>query len=245
MNQIKKICLELDEYSNISKKEFFKKYFKFYDFPKIKYKKQDQFKGITVPHLRKVAKKYYKILTFKELDIFLHSEIHEYRLFALLVLVLQFQSILKENGYQSTYRKLKRIVTYYLKNVDYINNWDLVDLSAPKILGNFLYLYPEKKILYKLADSKHLWKERISILATFYFIQKGDFEDILILSKKFFNNSHSLIQKAVGWMLREMGKQNKSILLDFLKKHSASMPSLMYRYATEKLNYEDKKNLKL
>lgn len=243
MSQIEKIFLELEQYSNLEKKEFFEKYFKFYDFPKIKYKRRDKFKGITVPYLRKVAKKYYKILTLKELDIFLHSEIHEYRLFALLVLVLQFQSVLKEN--QNVYRKLKKIVTYYLKNIDYINNWDLVDLSAPKILGNFLYLYPEKKILYKLANSKHLWKERISILTTFYFIKKGDFEDILILSEKFLNHSHSLIHKAVGWMLREMGKQNKSILLEFLKKHSNSMPPIMYRYAIEKLNEKDKINLQL
>ncbi|MFN3604604.1 MAG: DNA alkylation repair protein [Leptonema sp. (in: bacteria)] len=245
MDKIKKICEEIDSYAKEDKALFFRKYFKFYTFPKMKYKESDIFKGIPVPSLRKIAKKHYNDLTMQELSFFLRSRVHEYRFFALLILILQFQRIEKYEK-KHKYQKLKRIVTYYLKNVDYLNNWNLVDISAPNILGKFLFLYPkEKVILHKLSQSKHLWKERISILATYYLIKHYKFDETFLLAEKFFRNPHDLIQKATGWMLREIGKRDKNKLLLFLKKHYTIMPRTMFRYATEKLNPEEKESFEI
>lgn len=236
VNMLNEICIILDSYADPGKQVFFSKYFKFYPFVKMRIKDPDQFKGISVVYLRKVAKTYYKKLSYQEISFFLNSQIHEYKLFALLVLVYQFKNIEKNPTYKKKQKinELKKIVNYYLKNAEFINNWDLVDISAPHILGKFLFMFPnEKKILKKLSHSKHLWKERIAIVSTFYLIKQNDFTEVLRLSKKFMSHKHHLIHKAVGWMLREMGKRNKEKLIFFLNKHYKKMPRTMLRYATE------------
>jgi 3-methyladenine DNA glycosylase AlkD len=182
----------------------------------------DVFLGIIVPEQRKVAKKY--DLSLDEMQKLLSSNIHEYRLTALFILV---------DKYKKADEKLKKeIVDFYLKNTKNINNWDLVDLSAPNILGDFL-LNKNRKVLYKLAKG-HLWEKRIAILATFAFIRKNDFSDSLRIAEILLKDKHDLIHKAVGWMLREIGKRDLKAEEKFLKKHYRHMPRTMLRYAIEK-----------
>jgi len=182
------------------------------------------FLGIKVPEQRKVAKKY-KDLSLKDTESLLKSNIHEHRLIALLMLIQHYQKANPELK--------KKIFNIYLKNTQHINNWDLVDLSAPNIVGDFL-LTKNRKILYKLAKSKRLWERRIAILATFTFIKNNDLKDTLKISEILLKDKHDLIHKSVGWMLREVGKKNQGILEDFLKKHYKTMPRTMLRYAIEK-----------
>jgi len=185
----------------------------------------DKFLGITVPEQRKIVKKYYQIIEIKELEKLLQSEFHEARLTALLALVEKFGEADEKNKQQ--------IYKTYLKNTKYINNWDLVDLSAPRIVGGYL-LNKDRKILYRLAKSKNLWEKRIAVLATFMFIREGDFADAIKIAKILLNDKHDLIHKAVGWMLREIGKRNLKAEEKFLQKHCQKMPRTMLRYAIEK-----------
>jgi len=194
----------------------------------------DKFLGITVPEQRKIAIKY-KHLSLKEVEQLLSSKIHEQRLISLLLLV---------HNYQNHEEKRKSIFNFYLKNTNKINNWDLVDLSSHKIIGDFLS-DKDKSILYKLAKSKNIWERRIAIISTANFIQQGRFTDTLEISKILLHDNHDLIHKAVGWMLREVGKKDKSVLEDFLKRHYKKMPRTMLRYSIEKfLESERKKYLK-
>jgi 3-methyladenine DNA glycosylase AlkD len=149
---------------------------------------------------------------------------------ALIILVIK----IKRKQVDETIRK--KIYNLYLKNYKYVNNWDLVDLSAPNIVGGYLFDKPkERKKLYTLANSSNLWKKRIAIISTVFFIKNNDFEDTIKISKILLNDKHDLIHKAVGWMLREVGKRNVKILENFLKKHYKKMPRTMLRYAIEKL----------
>jgi 3-methyladenine DNA glycosylase AlkD len=191
----------------------------------------DIFLGIKVPIQRKVCRKYIG-LSFPEIKKLLNSKIHEHRFCALVILVNQYK---KSNKNQKT-----KIFNFYIKNSKKINNWDLVDTSAPQIVGNYL-LGRDKKILYKLAASKNLWQKRIAILATFTFIKNNQYEDCLKISKMFLKDSHDLIHKAVGWMLREVGKRNKKVEVKFLEKHAHKMPRVMLRYAIEKFTVSEKK----
>jgi len=181
----------------------------------------DVFLGIMVPEQRIVAKNN-ATATLAELQSLLNSKIHEFRLTALLVLVEQ-----AETG-------SKKIVDFYLKNSNNVNNWDLVDLSAPRILGQYL-LERDRKILYKLARSKNLWQKRIAIISTLTFIKQHQFADTIKLAEILLNDEHDLIQKAVGWMLREVGKKDLKTKLAFLQKFAALMPRTMLRYAIERL----------
>ena len=201
---------------------------RFFKTGKGQYGEGDIFLGIVVPKQREIANKY-STLSLQDVQRLLSSKIHEHRLTALLVLVLQYQN---SND--------KKIIDFYLKNTKYINNWDLVDLSADKILGNYL-IDKDKSILYKLAKSNNLWKRRISIISTFAFIKKNKFEDTLKISEILLNDKHDLIQKAVGWMLRELGKRNQEIEEKFLKKHYKKMPRTMLRYAIERFTEEKRK----
>ena len=173
-----------------------------------------------VPEQRKIAKKY-SHLNLKDIKILLKSPIHEYRLTSLLILIQQYQN------------SPERIYKFYIKNAKGINNWDLVDLTAPKIVGNYL-LKKDKSILYKLAKSKDLWEKRIAIVATYEFIRNNRFKDTLNISEILLNDKHDLIHKAVGWMLREIGKKDQKILEGFLKKYCKVMPRTMLRYSIEK-----------
>jgi 3-methyladenine DNA glycosylase AlkD len=156
----------------------------------------------------------------------LHSQIHEERLAALVILVLQAQ-----NGDAKTRRQ---ICDLYLANTKHVNNWDLVDLSAPQLVGAYLE-DKSRKPLYRLARSSWLWDRRISILATFCFIQHGDFDDALRIANMLLGDEADLIHKAVGWMLREVGKRDHDALEGFLRKHGRIMPRTMLRYAIERL----------
>lgn len=202
---------------------------RFFKTGKGEYGEGDKFFGIVVPEQRKVAKKY-SDLTLGDLQELLNSKIHEYRLTALFILVAKFKKA----------EKKKEIVDFYLKNTKNINNWDLVDLSAPNIMGEYL-INREKGILYMLAKSKNLWERRIAVLATFAFIKKNNFEDSLKIAKILLNDKQDLIHKAVGWMLREVGKRDLKALESFLEKNCKRMPRVMLRYAIEKFPEEKRK----
>ncbi len=185
------------------------------------YGEGDKFLGLTVPQCRTLVRKY-KDLSLLDATELLRSRLHEERLIALLILVHKFP------------KDPKNIYDLYLKSVKYINNWDLVDLTAPKIIGEYLQDKP-KDILFKLAKSKSLWERRIAILATFAFIYKGDPRPALKISEMLLEDKEDLIHKAVGWMLREVGKRcSQEYLTDFLDKHYKVMPRTMLRYSIER-----------
>ena len=194
------------------------------------YGEGDLFWGLTVPESRKLALKY-QDLAFTEITELLESKVHEERLIALLILVHNFQR--GDGGAK------ERIYKFYLRNTNYVNNWDLVDLSADKIVGAYLLDQPAggRDILYRLARSKNIWERRIAIIASFQFIkEKKESADTLNMAEILLTDSHDLIHKAVGWMLREVGKRaSEKALVKFLDKHAREMPRTMLRYAIERL----------
>ena len=189
------------------------------------YGEGDVFLGVTVPKSRGVAKKFSSI-GFGGVKSLLGSKIHEERLVALLILVEKFKKATPDNQ--------KGIVDFYISNLHGVNNWDLVDLSADKILGEYLF-DKDKKLLRGFAVSENLWKRRIAIVSTFAFIKKKRLEETFAIAKMLLNDEHDLIHKAVGWMLREAGKRDEKRLEEFLKEHHAKMPRTMLRYAIERL----------
>lgn len=189
-------------------------------------KRKEFFLGIPVPELRRIAKKYLS-LSLPKLQKMLHSKVHEYRLTALLILCLKYENSNDEN-------EKSRIADFYIKNIRYVNNWDLVDLSAPNILGKFL-IEKDKKVLYKLAESKNPWERRVAIVSCYEFIKRNKFEEALRISKVLLRDKDDSVQKAVGWMLREIGKRELKKEEDFLKRYHTIMPRTMLRYAVEKL----------
>lgn len=188
------------------------------------YGEGDVFLGLTTPQVGTVIKKYRKLDMPETLKL-LDSPVHEDRTTAISILVYQF-----EKGDET---KRKQIFDLYLANTKHINNWDLVDISAPKIVSGYL-LDKDRKVLYKLAKSENLWERRIAIMGTFGFIRQGDFEDTLAISELLLPDKHDLIHKAVGWMLREVGKLDREAEEKFLKAHIKVMPRTMVRYAIEK-----------
>ena len=204
---------------------------RFFKTGKGEYGEGDKFLGIKVPQIRKIAKRN-NDLTFTEIQKALKSKFHEERLCALLILVGKYST-----GDEKTKEK---ITNFYLANTKFINNWDLVDLTAPKILGKYL-LNRDREILYTLSISESLWERRISILSTFEFIREKQFQDSLKIAKILLNDEHDLIHKAVGWMLREIGKRDLETEEKFLMKHYKTMPRTMLRYAIEK--FPEKKRL--
>lgn len=195
------------------------------------YGEGDIFLGLKVPVQRSVAKKY-KDLALKDVQELLNSKIHEHRLIALLILMLKYDAAEEDSR--------KQIFEIYLKNTKNINNWDLIDLSSPNIVGNYL-LDKDRAILYKLAKSNSIWEKRISMLATFEFIANKESKDALAIAEILINDKHDLIQKAVGWMLREVGKRvSQEQEEKFLKKHYKTMPRTMLRYAIERFNNKKK-----
>jgi 3-methyladenine DNA glycosylase AlkD len=184
----------------------------------------DVFAGLTVPQSRELALKY-KDLDFEDIYKLLRSEIHEERLIALLILVHNFQ---KQELLQ------RRIYEFYMKNIKFVNNWDLVDLSSDKIVGGYLIDKP-KAVLFKLAKSQNVWERRIAMIATFNFIKNGIFDDAIKIAEELIEDQNDLIQKAVGWMLREIGKRDLKTEDAFLKKHYKSMGRTALRYSIERL----------
>ena len=193
------------------------------------YGEGDIFLGVTVPEQRQVAKKYID-LPLNDLQELLSSKIHEHRLTALLILVSKYEKA--DSASKDKY------FSFYLDNTKNINNWDLVDLSAPRIVGDYLYK-KDRSILFKLAKSNNLWERRIAILSTFTFIRNNDFDVAIIISELLLHDEHDLIHKAVGWMLREIGKRDQEIEEQFLSKYCSEMPRIMLRYALER--FDEKK----
>jgi 3-methyladenine DNA glycosylase AlkD len=188
------------------------------------YGEGDRFLGIRVPVLRKLAREY-QTIAVEEAEHLLKSPIHEERLLSLFILI----RIYSKGGEAVK----KEIYELYLNNTKFINNWDLVDASAEHIVGNFLF-NKGKKPIYRLAKSKDLWERRISIMSTFYFIKQGQYSETLKIAKILLHDNEDLIHKAVGWMLREIGKRNLPSEEEFLKKHYKEMPRTMLRYAIER-----------
>jgi 3-methyladenine DNA glycosylase AlkD len=188
------------------------------------YGEGDRFRGIRVPVIRKLAKEY-QGLTLAESQKLICSSYHEDRLLALLILVRTY-----ERGDNAVKRKVYNL---YLKNARFINNWDLVDVSAPQIVGGFLW-DKDRDALYRLAQSSNLWQRRVAIMATFHFIRRGDFTDTLKMAVMLLPDREDLIHKAVGWMLREVGKRDRQAEERFLNEHCGRMPRVMLRYAIEK-----------
>ena len=199
------------------------------------YGEGDQFLGVTVPNQRKVAKKY-KNLPLSDLEKLLGSPWHEERLSALFILVLQFK--------KADEPKQKEIYEFYLKHTSRINNWDLVDSSASYIVGAYLSEHQELlPVLDKLAESNLLWKRRIAMISTAYFLSKGEPDITIKLAEKLLYDPDDLIHKAVGWMLREIGKRcDKQLLIDFLNQHAHEMPRTMLRYSIEHLDDPTRKS---
>jgi len=197
---------------------------RFFKTGKGEYGEGDKFLGIRVPVIRAQAKKF-KEVSLKENLKLLRSEFHEERLCSLIIMIHKFS---KGNENERT-----EIFRIYMNNTKYINNWDLVDLSAPHIVGAFLF-DKERTPIYELSESADLWKRRIAILSTFHFIKRLQFEDALNLSEEYLRDKEDLIHKAVGWMLREIGNRNIAVEKEFLGKHYKIMPRTMLRYAIEK-----------
>lgn len=219
MSELSELKKELRSKASPKKAEILQGFFKTGEG---EYGEGDVFLGVTVPESRITAKKYAS-LKLEDTIKLLHSEIHEERLTALLIMVNKFQA-----G-----EEREKVYNSYLQNTKYINNWDLVDLSADKIVGAYLSDKP-KSILGKLAKSKNIWKKRIAITATFNFIKNNKFIETLKIAKIMLNDGHDLIQKAVGWMLREVGKRDLKTEEKFLKEYCKKMPRTMLRYAIEK-----------
>ncbi len=199
---------------------------RFFKTDKGEYGEGDKFLGVSVPDVRKVAKNH-KNATINELTEMMQSEWHEVRLCSLLIMVEQFKKIDDEGR--------KRIVDFYLSVTNRINNWDLVDLSCPAIIGEYL-LNRSHDLLYRLAESSLLWENRIAIVSTIIFIRHGQLDDTFNLSTKMMNHPHDLMHKAIGWMLREAGKRDESRLYNYVKTYRLEMPRTMLRYAIEKFD---------
>lgn len=200
---------------------------RFFKTGKGEYGEGDLFLGVTVPDARRVAKKYADA-SEKEIEALLRNPYHDVRMLALMILVHQYERTVDLPG-------KKRIVDFYIAHRESVNNWDLVDLSAYKILGDHL-LMNDRKVLYRFAKTPHLWTQRIAIVSTYAFIRAGQFGDTLKLAEIFLTHPHDLMHKAVGWMLREVGKRDEALLRRFLDAHVLTMPRTMLRYAMEKLS---------
>jgi 3-methyladenine DNA glycosylase AlkD len=220
------IIADLEKLGNREKAEFVQRFFKTGEG---QYAQGDIFWGIPVPSVRKIARQY-RNLKFEHLEKLLTHEVHEIRLCALLIMV-----------FKSKYEP-KLMYDLYLEKTIFINNWDLVDLSAAPIVGNFLINFGnDTTILYTLAKSPSLWERRVAIVATFAFIKQGVYLHTLKLAQILMHDKHDLIHKAVGWMLREVGKRCSARILEtFLKKHASTMPRTMLRYAIEHMQPEKK-----
>ncbi|MFW6134177.1 MAG: DNA alkylation repair protein [Elusimicrobiota bacterium] len=219
---LKKLTNELNKLKDPEKAKILSSFFKT---GKGEYGEGDVFLGIKVPVLRKVAKKY-KQVTLCDIEELLKSNIHEYRFIGLVFLVDKYN--------KGTEKDKKQIADFYLRNARNINNWDLVDMSAPKILGHYL-IDKDKSVLFKMAKSDNLWERRIAIVAAFHFIKNNRFDEAVEISEILLNDNHDLIRKAVGWMLREIGKRNEDKEEEFLNKHYKIMPGTMLRYAIERM----------
>ena len=220
-NQVFNIKNEMRKLANKEIAEHSQRFFKT---GKGQYGEGDIFLGIRVPVLRKIAKKFRRI-SLAEVSKLLESKFHEERLLSILMLVNLFKSGDEDDQ--------ELIYELYLDKTKFINNWDIVDISAGNIVGAFLF-EKDKAPLYRLVFSENLWERRIAIVATFYFIRNDEFDDTLKIAEILFTDKEDLIHKAVGWMLREVGKRVIEIEEEFLEEHYLKMPRTMLRYAIER-----------
>ncbi len=218
----KEIINEINTYRDESKAAFLPRFFKT---GKGGYGEGDQFIGVVVPNLRVVAKKYFDT-DFETLQELLASPFHEYRLTALLALTYRYAKLKDPASREAC-------VNFYVSQIAAINNWDLVDLSCYKILGHWLF-DKDKQLLYDWATENHLWKQRIAMISCMYFVKQGEFKDALAIADLLQHHPHDLIHKAVGWILREIGKRNEQVLVDYLTPRYKKMPRIMLRYAIER-----------
>ncbi len=198
------------------------------------YGEGDRFLGLTVPVVRSVSKTF-SDASFEDVRLMLSSPWHECRLSALLVLVEKFRKSRRSPAAR------RAIVEFYVRHADSADNWDLVDLSAPKILGEWLVGNPDADLLDGLSRSDSIWRQRIAIVSTWAIIRSGRYEETLRLAERYLGHPHDLIHKATGWMLREVGKRDLAVLKDFLDRHADKMPRTALRYAIEKLPEEERK----
>jgi len=223
----------IDELLSVADPEKAKFLQHFFKTGKGEYAEGDIFLGITVPIIRNIVKMT-KELPLSEIQILVNSPYHEIRLSGFLFLVQQFKKSKSED-------EKKDIFDFYLKNAKQANNWDLVDVTCRDVIGAYLLNKKEKRsVLYRLAESSNLWEQRIAIISTWTFIKHHNFEDTLKLAEKLIDHKHDLIHKAIGWMLREVGKKDKSVLIDFLKIHTRKLPRTALRYAIEHFSSEEK-----
>ena len=213
-----KIIKELRGLSDDEKKTVLPRFFKT---GKGEYGEGDRFLGVIVPNTRKVAKNH-KDSPYIVIEMLLESEWHECRLCALLMLIEKYR------------KEPDEAVHFYLTHTKGINNWDLVDLSAPYILGDYLKDKTDRNVLYDLAGSSVMWERRIAVVSTLMLIRHGQFDDTIRLAEALIDSKHDLMQKSIGWMLREVGKRDKGLLVQFIEKHKHEMPRTMLRYAIEK-----------
>jgi len=218
---IKAIRADLKKRSSNEKAEILRRFFKT---GPGEYGEGDIFIGVKVPEIRQVAKEHAGI-SLNECDHLISSKIHEERMMALLILIQKFE--IGDETEQS------KIYQFYMRHIKHVNNWDLVDLSAPQIVGAYL-INRSKKELHVLAKSNNLWERRIAIIATFQFIKQNQFSETIKLSRTLLKDKEDLMHKAVGWMLREIGKRDRKTEEVFLKAHYKAMPRTMLRYAIEK-----------
>lgn len=195
------------------------------------YAAHDQFLGVTVPTLRMIAKQY-KNISLDDLQILIESPFNEERLLALFILVRQYQ--------KGDARTKTACYDFYMRNLKHVNNWNLVDSSAHLILGAHL-VDRDKQLFISLANSESLWERRIAIIATLHFIRQNDLSWTFKIARILLHDSHDLMHKAVGWMLREAGKKDKTQLIAFLNEHASTMPRTMLRYAIEQFDQEQRK----
>lgn len=216
----------LDELQSVASTEKAAHLSRFFKTGPGEYGEGDSFLGIPVPLTRNIAKANLET-PLEELQILLHSPWHEARLCALLILVERFKKR------KTTDEERTIIYQFYLKNTRRCNNWDLVDLSCPTLVGGYLLHQTDHSLLYRLAESDNLWEQRIAIVSTITLIRHDQFADTLALSKQLMNHKHDLMHKAVGWMLREIGKRDRNVLTDFLDEYATRLPRTALRYAIE------------
>lgn len=202
---------------------------RFFKTGKGEYGEGDIFLGISVPNQRLIAKEFYQQVSLNDIKNLLNSNIHEYRLTALLMLVSKYEKSKDE-------KVRKDIIDFYLAQTSQINNWDLVDTSCYKILGHYCFHQKREELLFELADSEDLWEKRIAIVSTIYFIKQKSFSIVPEIVLKNLHHSHDLMHKANGWMLREMGKMDEEKLIEFLDEYTLQMPRTTLRYALEKID---------
>lgn len=195
------------------------------------YGEGDIFYGVSVPDQRSIAKEFYKEISLQDLSEVLKSEVHEMRLTAIFILVAKYEKA-KNNT------EKRQLVDFYLDHLEYVNNWDIVDSSAHKILGDYAFYNGEEEILHKLSSDENMWKKRVAVIGSAWFIKNRHYELTQKLVLNNLKHPHDLMHKANGWMLREIGKKDESVMLDFLNKYYKEMPRTSLRYAIERLDEE-------